>query len=294
MTTRPITLKDRLEAWSARALLNGFKALGPDRASATGSALLRLVGPRLSAHATARDNLRRAFPEKTEAEIKTILRGMWDNLGRTLGEMPHLKALTRLDGPYMTVIGGDVLERLRDEGRPIIFFGGHIANWEVIPWIVGQFGIVSQVFFRAPNNPLVMDIYADIRGGGGFGGLLPKGRDGARAAMMTLRDGGNLGILADQKMNDGIPVPFFGRDAMTAPALAHFAQRFNAQVVPTRARRLGGCRLEVTITPPIDLPDSGDRHTDVAETMRRVNATLEDWIRETPEQWLWVHRRWPR
>ncbi len=100
-------------------------------------------------------------------------------------------------------------------------------------------------------------------------------------------------MLVDQKLNDGIAVPFFGRDAMTAPALAQLALRFRCPVVPARVERLGGARFRLTIYPPMGLPDSGDHDADVSETMRRVNAHFEDWIRARPEQWLWLHRRWP-
>lgn len=288
-----VTLGHRLEALGARGLLAVLRGLGPERASALGARLLRVLGPRLRAQKVARGNLALAFPDLDAAQREAILPGMWDNLGRTLGEMPHLGALSRLDGPWMELEGADVLAELKASGRPILFFGGHIANWEIGARVLAQHGVGMNVFFRAPNNPLVMDLYGEIRGAG-FGQMLPKGREGARAAVAALKRGENLGILVDQKMNDGIAVPFFGHDAMTAPALAQLAKRFDALVVPLRTRRLEGARQRVSVLPPLALPDSGDRHADVAETMRRVNTVLEGWIRETPEQWLWVHRRWPK
>ena len=100
-------------------------------------------------------------------------------------------------------------------------------------------------------------------------------------------------MLVDQKLNDGIAVPFFGRDAMTAPALAQLALKYRCPVVPARLERLDGARFRLTFQPPMELPDTGDREADVFETMRRVNAIFEDWIRARPEQWLWLHRRWP-
>jgi KDO2-lipid IV(A) lauroyltransferase len=98
-------------------------------------------------------------------------------------------------------------------------------------------------------------------------------------------------MLADQKMNDGIPVPFFGHPAMTATALAALALRFDCDVLPARVVRLAGARFRVTVFPPLPLPRSGERHTDAAALMTRVNETLEAWIRERLEQWLWLHRR---
>jgi KDO2-lipid IV(A) lauroyltransferase len=101
-----------------------------------------------------------------------------------------------------------------------------------------------------------------------------------------------LGLLVDQKMNDGIEVPFFGRPAMTAPALASFALRFRCPVIPARILRLGPGRFRIIWEPDLALPDSGDRPRDVAAFMAEVNATVERWVRAEPQSWLWLHRRW--
>jgi KDO2-lipid IV(A) lauroyltransferase len=117
--------------------------------------------------------------------------------------------------------------------------------------------------------------------------MVPKGPAGARQALSLLSKGKRLGMLIDQKMNDGIAVPFFGRDAMTAPALARFAQRYECPAVPVRLERLGGARFRVSFLPPLDITGSD------TEVMARANRIIEAWIRERPEQWLWIHRRWP-
>jgi KDO2-lipid IV(A) lauroyltransferase len=108
-----------------------------------------------------------------------------------------------------------------------------------------------------------------------------------------LRRGGHVSLLADQKLNEGIAVPFFGRPAMTAPALALLALRFGCAILPARVERLRGTRFRLTLYPPLDMPRSGDRDGDVMTIMTAVNATLEAWISERPEQWFWVHSRWP-
>jgi KDO2-lipid IV(A) lauroyltransferase len=115
----------------------------------------------------------------------------------------------------------------------------------------------------------------------------------SRRAVAALRRGGHLALLADQKLNDGLPVPFFGRAAMTAPALALLALRFDCAVMPARVERLHGARFRLTLYPPLELPRRGKREADVAALMEAVNRTLEGWIREHPEQWFWVHSRWP-
>ena len=125
------------------------------------------------------------------------------------------------------------------------------------------------------------------------GEYIPKGAVASRRAVAVLRRGGHLGLLADQKLNEGIPVPFFGRPAMTAPALALLALRFDCTVLPAQVERLHGARFRLTLHPPLELPKSGDRDADAAALMTAVNATLEGWVRERPEQWFWLHSRWP-
>ena len=154
-----------------------------------------------------------------------------------------------------------------------------------------QHGITVAEIYRAANNPLIDRMIARFRGDAGE--FIPKGAVAARRAIAALRGGTHLGLLWDQKMNDGIPVPFFGRPAMTASALAALALRFDCDVLPLRVERLEGARFRVTVFPPLPLSRSGDPQADTATLMARVNATLEAWIRDRPEQWLWVHRRWP-
>jgi KDO2-lipid IV(A) lauroyltransferase len=100
-------------------------------------------------------------------------------------------------------------------------------------------------------------------------------------------------MLVDQKLNDGIAVPFFGRDAMTAPALARLARRYDCIVVPVRVVRLGGAHFRLICDPPLKVPKTADAQADALALMTEVNATIERWIRARPEQWFWLHRRWP-
>lgn len=280
-----------VQAGAAVMVYGLFAALPLDWASGFGGWLLRMVGPRLRRLSNiARRNLAAAFPEADRDEIERIVVGMWDNLGRTLGEYPHLSTLV---GKGRVVVDGrDVVALLRDDGRAGLFFAAHLGNWEVGPLAAVGEGLPLSVVYRAPNNPMVAWLFSKGRTSGGAD-LVPKGGAGAKRLLKVLRDGGHVGLLVDQKMNDGIPVPFFGRDAMTAPALAEFACRYRCPVAPLRVERLEGARFRIVILPPIEVPDTGNRRADVAETMRRVNAMIETWVRARPEQWLWVHRRWP-
>lgn len=268
------------------------RLLPMDWASGLGGWLGCTLGPRLGVSRRARHNLGRAFPDKNETEIEAIVRGMWENLGRTIFEFPHLHRLdTYAADDRVEVVGADHIDRLKDDGQPGIFFSGHFANWEVQALTVAHRGLPIHLIYRAPNNPLVERLFHHRRPAGCE--LLPKGSEGARRALKLLRDGEHLGMLVDQKMNDGIAVPFFGRDAMTAPAVAQFALRYACPVVPVRVERLAGFRFRVTHHDPITLVGGDDRQADIHAFMTRINAYLENWIRQRPEQWLWLHRRWP-
>jgi KDO2-lipid IV(A) lauroyltransferase len=288
-TSRPI---HHLEAWAAALLSGAFAALPLDWASAVGGAIGRLIGPRLGISDRARRNVRRALPALSEGEIAGLIRSMWDNLGRVAAEYPHLKNIRVFEpGGRVETHGFEHIDRAVAAGRRMIIFSGHIANWEIGMLAAVQYGIPVAQIYRAANNPLVDRMITRFRGDAGE--LIPKGAVAARRAIVTLRRGGHLTMLADQKMNDGIPVPFFGHRAMTAPALAALALRFDCDVLPARVERLAGAHFRLTVLPALPLPRTGDSRTDAATLMAQVNAMLEAWVRDRPEQWFWVHQRWP-
>lgn len=282
----------RFEACAAALLFAAMRALPIDAASALGGATARLIGPRLSISQRARRNLHAALPGLSAAEIERVVRGMWDNLGRVAAEYPHLAEIRVFaPGGRVETVGLDHLDAALAAGRPVIMFGGHLGNWEIAALAAGQSGIDVAQIYRAVNNPLVDRMVARFRGSGSE--FIPKGAIASRRALAALRRGAHLSLLVDQKLNDGIAVPFFGRPAMTPPALAMLARHFDCTVLPVRVERLRGARFRLTIEPPLPLPQQGDRAADVLALMTAVNQRLEAWIRERPEQWFWVHSRWP-
>ena len=282
-----------LQALMALAVYGLFALLPVDAASALGGWLARRIGPRLRVTETARSNMRRVFPQRPPKEITVLIDRMWDNLGRTVGEHPHLAAFD----PYrpdsrVEIVGAEFVDQLRDDGLPGIFVSGHLANWELSPLGVTGRDVKLHVVYRAANNPWVDRLFLHGRRALNSG-LFPKGMEGAKLSLQSLKRNEHMAMLVDQKMNDGIPVPFLGIEAMTAPAVARLAVRFDCPLVPARVERLDGARFRLTFYPPIAKPAAGDRQRAIAEIMTEVNAILGDWIRERPEQWLWVHNRWP-
>jgi KDO2-lipid IV(A) lauroyltransferase len=285
-------LRHLVEGAGAWLLFGFFRLLPLDWASALGGLLARNIGLHLGISNRARDNLRRAMPELDPAQIERITRGMWDNLGRVVAEYPRLSQIQVFEpGGRVEIEGLDDILSKRSDGKRYIFFSAHYGNWEIASRAASQAGFAIAGVYRAANNPIVDRLLTRMRDGDAE--LIPKGSIAARHAIAWLQAGKHLSMLIDQKMNDGIPVPFFGRDAMTAPALARLALRFDATVVPVRVLRLKGAHFRLMAETPLALPRSGNSAADTLALLTKVNETVERWVREHPEQWLWVHRRWP-
>ncbi len=265
--------------------LTFFRMLPASAASNVGGFLGRAIGPRLAATRKALGNIQASFPDKSEAACKDIAADMWDNLGRVMGEYPHLKTIIE---HHTEVVGMEELEKIGKDGRCILI-GAHCANWEIYSFFFNYRlkWPVSSVY-REPNNPYTAALLEQCRHMGEHeGAYIPKSSKGARDMVRVMQDGGKLGILIDQKYNKGLEVPFFGRPAMTSEAFAQLAQKFDCPILPIRIERVQGCHYRVTVYPPMVQAQS-----DVFQTVKNAHHILEDWISARPGQWLWLHRRW--
>lgn len=292
-----MSLQHRIEYRIASACMRLFRGLGPVRASNLAGALGRSIGPLIPVSRLADRNLRAAMPELDEAARKCIIRAVWDNLARNIAELPHLSRFREsAAAPGYEVIGTEHLRAATAQGGPAIILTAHLGNWEIMPLAAQRLGIPTGFFYRAASNPLVDRMILDLRAeaiGEGIR-MFPKGAAGARGAYAHLAGGGVLAILADQKLNDGLEVPFFGMPAMTAPTLAILARKFGCPVLPVHVERLGAARLRVVCGPPLLMPRTGDRQGDIQAMTALMNRVIEGWIRARPGEWLWLHRRWPK
>ena len=266
-----MTALHHVEAAAARLALRLVRALGPVRSSNLFGAVFRTLGPWLPVSRVAHANLAAALPELDAAGRTRVVRGVWDSLGRTIGELPHIPDLRETaSGPGWCFEGDATLLALRDRGGPLIFFSAHYGNWEVLPLAAAARGMPFSLFYRPAENKqidaMMLDLRRQVSGAGTP--MFAKGAAGARQALAHLSRGGRLAMLMDQKMNDGIAATFFGRPAMTAPALAALALRLRCPVVPGYVERIGPARFRVVCEPPFVLPETGDRTADVARPGR--------------------------
>lgn len=272
-----------VEALLVRSLLFCFRNLSPDAASSLGGFLGRHLGTVMATSRKARRNLKESLPGKTEGEYDAIISGMWDNLGRVFAEYPHLETISRT---RVALKGIENLGTLSENKKPALFFSGHLANWEVSSPVARTRGIDVDLIYRPPNNPWVDRILQEYRSMKGLLQTYPKSKTGMRQVMEALKAGRRIGILIDQKYNQGVEVNFFGRPAMTSPAYIQLAKKFNCPLIPVRIQRTKGCHFIVEFSSPLDL--NADQDTLLA----RSHELLESWIADQPSQWLWLHRRW--
>ena len=267
-----------------------------DRAADICAFAMRRIGPRLRGHRTARANLVAAYPEKSAAEIEQILSGMWENLGRLGVEYVNLDRLVDpLDpnGGRIVVAPGtlEILRRLRDDGKPAVLFTAHLASYEVGAIWVKRNGLDLAILYNPSNfGPLSQELQAMQKSA--MGRLVPSGPDAVWKLKDALKSGLHLALFADQHFAGGVEVSFFGRRCKANPTLARFAQMFECPVHGFRTVRLPGNRIQVEFTEALPLPRRADGRIDIAAAMAMVTSTVEDWIRQDPEQWLWLQRRW--
>ncbi len=261
-----------------------------------GGWLTRNLGPLLPEHRVAKANLAAAFPEMSERQRRDILTGAWDNLGRTGVEYVFLDRIfdfdpARPDSGHFEVDGIDRFAAIRDSGRPAILFSAHLGNWEILAVCAAVYGLDMTALFRPPNNAFVAERLDRVRRET-MGRLVPTMTGAAIALSSALERGGRVGLLVDQFYHRGPALTFFGRKARTNPTLGILARRFDCPVYGARTIRLAGGRFRLELHGPYDLPREESGEIDVEATMQLVTSIVEGWVREHPDQWLWMHRRW--
>jgi len=283
--------------WRAEALgfdlfIGVVRLLGVDAASAFGGWLGRTVGPLSGAHKVATRNLKLAFPDKDEAWRAAMLKAQWDGLGRSFAEFPLMDKILPSTG-RVEVVNQERLFQIAADQVPVVFVSGHLSNWEVMPAAIVDSGVVCEMTYRAANNPYVDERIKASRFRYGVRLFAPKGGDGSRELLAGMKQGKSVALMNDQKFNTGVEGLFFGHPVRTAPGPSRLAIRFGTVLQPMSVQRIKGARFRAVVHEPIHPPQTGDRKADIEAAVGLVNAFLEERIRERPEEWFWVHRRWP-
>lgn len=280
-------------------LLGAIRHTDRRRMANFAGALMRKIGPLFKEHRIGRKQLRAAFPEKSAAEIEAILSGVWDNLGRIAIEFAHLDDFC-VEGfgrqtPDVITYPPESKERydwITKSGKATIGFAAHLANWELPGVGAKLIGVKSAVLYRRPNIGAVNDVIVKLREPL-MGELIATGLDAPVRLARLLQSGIHVGMLADQHYSKGVEVTFFGRPCLANPLIAMLARQTELPIYGMRVvRKEDGNSFWGEVSDPVEpVRDAGGR-VDIRGTTQAITTVIEGWIRQHPEQWLWLHRRW--
>ena len=181
--------------------------------------------------------------------------------------------------------------KLLEQPKPAIIFGAHFANWELPAVCAAACKIDTAVLYRRPNNPAIDKWLHETRAAA-MGMLIPTSLDAPMKLAEALERGTHVGMLVDQYYSRGVDVTFFGRRTKANPLLARLARHFDCPIHGLRVVRLPNHRFRVELSERVQPVRDADGKVDIAGTTQAIMSVIEGWIREYPEQWLWLHRRW--
>ena len=282
----------RLEALAYDAVTGLARLFPIDAVSDFGAWLFKRLGPLTSTHRIVETNLRIAFPQADDAEIGRLLEESWAEAGRVALEFPILDKIIA-DPSRVELVNGERLAEIARTGESVVFISGHFSSMEVMPAEIIHAGITCQITYRAMNNPYVDASFRRSRFRYGVRLFAPKGGESARELIRALARGECVALMNDQKFNGGVAAPLFGVTCYTAPGPSSFALRFGIPLQPMSVQRIHKARFRVVVHDPIWVPNTGDRNRDIEAGVRKVNAFIEDRVRDRPAEWFWVHKRWP-
>jgi KDO2-lipid IV(A) lauroyltransferase len=224
---------------------------------------------------------------------RRMTRAVFQNLGRCFADVcriPHRSDAELAAG--FRVEGYEHIREARARGRGVLAITAHLGAWELLPLFTALQGHPGHMVVRTMDNTTLDRAISAIRTRGG-NGMIRK-QDLMRTGLRVLKGGGTIGILIDQNIaaREGVFVEFFGRPACTTYAPALLALRTGAAVIPVAIYREAPGRHVVVMKEPIALFRSGNLRDDLQENTARFSRAIEAFIRRSPTEWLWVHRRW--
>ena len=279
-------------------LLKTTRYFDPDKTANLFGRIAGAIGPKLREQRIGRANLTAAFPEKSPEEIETILAGVWDNLGRVGAEFAHIDHIWDFDEArpnegrtQLSRRTHELFHQLRLDGKPALIFASHLANWEMPALAAVAHGLDTAILYRRPNIASADRIIQEMRQVK-MGTLIPAGRDAPLRLAEALQKGQHVAMLVDQYLTGGVEVTFFGRKTRANPMLARLLRQVECPIHGVRIIRLPGHQFRAELTEEVKPVRDEHGKIDVQGTTQAVTSVVEGWIREYPDQWLWLHRRW--
>jgi KDO2-lipid IV(A) lauroyltransferase len=266
-----------------------FKVLGLNIASNLSSALLKVFGPLFRSKKLIDQNILKAFPTINHADLNKIRNNMWGNYGRILSEYVFLKDFRQSESiSNLEIIGQDILDEIKKDGKPVIFISGHFNNFELMAMHIEKSDINLAAIYRPLNNKFLNFIMERIRKKYICKNQIKKGIAGTRQLLSYFKKNYSIALMIDQRVSQGIKSNFFKNEAYTTTIPAQFSKKFNCKIVPIYIERINKINFKLTVNQPLEYSNESS----IEDITLDLNRTIEKMILENPDQWIWSHNRW--
>ena len=266
-----------------------FKLIGLKLSSTLSSKIAILIGPFFRSKNLISSNILKAFPNLTQNEINIISKNMWSNYGRILSEYVFIKDIRKSKiKNIINIKGQKILEKIKEDNKPVIFISGHFNNFELMAMHIEQSGINLAAVYRPLNNIFLNFLMEKIRKKYICKNQIKKGLSGTRELIKCFKNNISVALMIYQRVSQGIKSNFFGQAALTTTIPAQFVKKYNCTIVPVYIERKNNINFKITIHKPLEY-----KKDDTIENITlKLNILLEKMIRENPDQWIWSHNRW--
>ena len=266
-----------------------FKILGLNLASNFSCWLLKIFGPFFRSKKIIKKNILMAFPTIDHEGLNKISMTMWGNYGRILSEYVFLKNFRQSKfEDRLEIVGQNILDQIKEEGKPVIFISGHFNNFELMAMHIEKSGVDLAVVYRPLNNKFLNLIMEKIRKKYICRNQIKKGISGTRQLLSFFKNGSSIALMIDQRVSEGIKSKFFQHEAFTTTIPAQFVKKFNCKIVPIYIERIHDINFKLTIHNPLEFSENDSIDSITSD----LNEMLEKMILKNPEQWIWSHNRW--
>jgi KDO2-lipid IV(A) lauroyltransferase len=271
-----------------------FKIIGLKLSSDLGEIIGKYFGPLFRKKTIAKKNILIAFPNFNEKSINEMIDRMWKNIGRIFGEYIHINKFSIIDNSKKKIVftNRDDAEILKKNNKPIVFFSGHFANFELMAKCLQELGFDIGAIYRPLNNIFLNPIMEFIRKKYICPIQIEKGSNGTKKLIKHISNNNPLALMVDQRLSSSIRVPFFDQPATTTITPAQLTIKYDALLVPVFLKRLEKTNFEFFIEEPLITNRTNDYDKDIFNITQIMNIKIEEFIKRDPAHWLWSHDRW--
>ena len=266
-----------------------FKLLGLRISSAIGGKIFEIIGPLFRSTNLIHSNIKKAFPDINLKDLNNITKLMWNNYGRVFAEYMFIKDFrTDRSSSKIKIEGQEILDKIKREGKPVVFISGHFSNFELMAMHIEKSGIKLSAIYRPLNNIFLNKIMERIRKKYICKNQIKKGIGGMKKLINLKKENYSTALMIDQRVSQGIVSNFFNHKALTTTVPAQLVKKYRIPVVPIFIERINDINFRIVIKNPVNF----NNELSIKDITEQLNRILEQMILFKPEEWIWSHNRW--